>query len=48
MFSPKEKAKWEAWTSRKGISAEESKIKYVETVKLYAEKYGKTEIALKL
>jgi len=36
MFSPKEKAKWEAWKSREGLSAEDAKAKYVETVKNYA------------
>ena len=40
MLSFKDKAKWEAWTSRKGMTADDAKAKYVETVKALAIKNG--------
>ena len=48
MLALKDKAKWEAWTSKKGMSTADAKAKYVETVKEYAGKNGQKEIADKL
>ena len=48
MLALKDKAKWEAWNSRKGMSNDDAKVKYVETVKKLAGKYGKQEIVDKL
>ena len=35
MMKYKERAKWDAWNSRKGISKEESMEKYIQLVKIY-------------
>lgn len=32
LFNQKEKAKWEAWNAKKGISKEEAQKKYIEKV----------------
>lgn len=32
MFSPKERAKWDAWASNKGTTKEDARQKYVELV----------------
>jgi diazepam-binding inhibitor (GABA receptor modulator, acyl-CoA-binding protein) len=33
MFDPKGRAKWDAWSSRKGLSTEDASTKYVELAK---------------
>lgn len=40
MLALKDKAKWEAWNSRKGMSSDDAKAKYVESVKTLATKHG--------
>ncbi|KAF0357320.1 acyl-CoA-binding protein [Gigaspora margarita] len=40
LFSPKDKAKWDAWTSRKGLSQEEAQSQYIELIATYKEKYA--------
>ncbi|KAF4520685.1 hypothetical protein B566_EDAN006361 [Ephemera danica] len=40
MMDFKGKAKWEAWNGKKGVSQDEAKEKYVETVQKLIEKYG--------
>lgn len=36
----KGKAKWESWNGKKGISTDEAKTKYIETVNKLIEKIG--------
>lgn len=36
----KAKAKWEAWNSKKGISSDEAKTKYIEIVDKLVEEIG--------
>lgn len=36
----KGKAKWEAWNGKKGLSNDEAKTKYIETVNKLIEKIG--------
>jgi len=40
MFQLKEKAKHEAWNSKKGMSQEQAKQEYIDTSKKLIEKYG--------
>merc|ERR1712098_267259 len=40
MFDMKGKAKWDAWNSKKGMSQDEAKQKYVDLSKQLKEKHG--------
>ncbi|XP_021948487.1 acyl-CoA-binding protein [Folsomia candida] len=40
MLDLKGKAKWDAWNSRKGMSQDDAKSKYVDLVKTLVGKYG--------
>ncbi|CAJ0929046.1 unnamed protein product, partial [Mesorhabditis belari] len=40
MLDPKGKAKWDAWTSKKGTSSDDAKTKYVAHVNALVSKYG--------
>jgi len=39
-LDPKGRAKYDAWTSRKGMSAEDAREKYIAEVEKLVEKYG--------
>lgn len=40
MLDLKGKAKWDSWNSRKGMSQEDAKQKYIELVNTLVGKYG--------
>lgn len=40
MLDLKGKAKWDAWNSKKGVSQDEAKEKYIALVESLKEKYG--------
>ncbi|RIB08040.1 acyl-CoA-binding protein 2, partial [Gigaspora rosea] len=39
VFNQRDRAKWDAWTSRKGLSQEEAQSQYVELIATYKGKY---------
>lgn len=45
ILDPKGRKKWEAWTSKKGLSKEEAMTQYIAYVKASIEKYAKPQAA---